>query len=78
MSKRRRYLVNQLKTGVVGGAIKNPPHRIAGRYAKHPAITLYGRISKEAVNKLLADGVSIEEIGVMKNNEHEDQSMFKP
>jgi hypothetical protein len=77
MSKRRRYLINQLKTGIVGGAIKHPPHRIAGKYAKHPAIIFYSDITEDAVEKLLADGVKKSEIAVMKNDEYKTESMFR-
>ena len=76
--KRRRYLVNQLKTGIAGGAIKHSPHRIAGKYAKHPAIIFYSDITEEAVEKLLADGVKKTEIEVMTNDTFRDQSMFRP
>jgi hypothetical protein len=78
MSKRRRYLLNQLKTGIAGGAIKRSPHRIAGKYAKHPAIIFYSDITEEAVEKLLADGVNKSEIEAMKNDTFQDQSMFRP
>jgi hypothetical protein len=75
--KRRRYLINQLKTGVVGGAIKQPPHRIAGKYAKHPAIIFYSDITEQAVEKLLENGVNKSEIEAMKNDAYENQSMFR-
>lgn len=71
-------IINQLKTGIAGGAIKHQPHRIAGKYAKHPAIIFHSDITEEAVEKLLADGVNKSEIEAMKNDTFHDQLMFRP
>ena len=76
MSKQIDSVKNQLLNAEAGLSVEKPTHREQGRFAPHPDNTLYTEMGKQAVNKLLALGCSVEEIETMLRDPESTTSIF--